>query len=256
MDAKLTASGHTTLVLSGPYMGGVNFRLQLSVMLNNSYNFALLLGATRTGREDIHSINAFNDIMEKQYAALRELIENLVGRKMQTPRDFDFLALYIWGTLHTHISPTTLKRFWGYLPSSTDATPRISTLDILASLAGYKRWSHYLEQTRNGACVDSGFTCDKFLYTRTLPEGTHLQLTWQPARQVCIRLEGQDLFVVVASVGSKLSVGDTFICPCFVQGEPLHLHCLRHEGGAPTDYVCGKMGGIRYKVIEKPTLKE
>lgn len=29
-------------------------------MLNNSYNFALLLGATRTGREDIHCINAFN----------------------------------------------------------------------------------------------------------------------------------------------------------------------------------------------------
>ena len=160
-------------------------------MLNNSYNFALLLGATRIGREDIHCINAFNDIMEKQYAALRELIENLVGRKMQTPRDFDFLALYIWGTLHTHISPTTLKRFWGYLPSSTDATPRISTLDILASLAGYKRWSHYLEQTRNGACVDSGFTCDKFLYTRTLPEGTHLQLTWQPPGRCASALRGR-----------------------------------------------------------------
>lgn len=188
--------------------------------------------------------------MEQKYVALQSLVENLVSRKMQTPRDFDFLSLRIFGALRTQISPTTLKRFWGYLPLSSSTSPRRNTLDILSRLVGYKDWTDFLERTREGQVVESGFTGNRFLYTRTLKQGTHLLLVWAPDRQVRIRLEGQDLLTIVESKNSKLSVGDTFICPCFVQNEPLHLHCLRHENGAPTDYVCGKMGGIRFETEE------
>lgn len=188
--------------------------------------------------------------MTQAYVTLQNLVESFVERKMQTPRDFDFLSLRIWEALHVQISPTTLKRFWGYLPQETPFTPRITTLNILSRLVGYRGWTEFLERMKDGCLVESGFTYDKFLYTRTLKRGSHLLLVWAPDRQVLIRLEGQDLFTVITSKNSKLSVGDTFICPCFVMDEPLHLHCLRHNGGAPTDYICGRKSGIRFELTK------
>lgn len=188
--------------------------------------------------------------MEKVYTTLRQMVETHVGRQMKTPRDFSFLTLRIWETLHVQISPTTMKRFWGYLPSELTQNPRMYTLDILAKFVGYRGWNDFQKYiVQDEGMVDSCFVEDKVLYTRTLKEGTHLRLAWMPNRRVIVELKGQDLFAVVESENSKLSVGDTFICPSFVQGEPLFLHCLVHEGGRPVDYVCGKGGGVRYEIL-------
>jgi hypothetical protein len=190
--------------------------------------------------------------MENIYAKLREIVEIHAGRKMQTPRDFDYLTHCIWEMLHVQISPTTLKRFWGYLHTETIQNPRLFTLNTLAQLVGYHDWAHCLESIQTGNNeVESCFVKDTILYTRTLTEGTKIQLTWAPNRVVTIELKGQDLFVVTESINSKLSVGDTFICPSFQQGETLFLHCLVHEGGTPTDYICGKSNGVRFEVHSK-----
>lgn len=78
---------------------------------------------------------------EKALAKLRELIEGVVGRKMKTPKDFEFLSECIFEKFHERISPTTLKRFWGYLSETT--TPRKSTLDILSMFVGYDNWKNF-----------------------------------------------------------------------------------------------------------------
>ena len=67
---------------------------------------------------------------------LREAIEAATGRQMRTPKDFSFLSERIFDKLHEHISPTTLKRLWGYL-HDTSSTPRPSTLDLLAQYIDY-----------------------------------------------------------------------------------------------------------------------
>ena len=67
---------------------------------------------------------------------LREAIETATGRQMRTPKDFSFLSERIFDKLHEHISPTTLKRLWGYL-HDTSSTPRPSTLDLLAQFIDY-----------------------------------------------------------------------------------------------------------------------
>ncbi len=68
--------------------------------------------------------------------SLRESIEEAVGRKIQKPRDFGFLSGRIFEQLHENISPTTLKRVWGYL-HDTDSQISITTLNILARFLGY-----------------------------------------------------------------------------------------------------------------------
>lgn len=80
---------------------------------------------------------------EKALAKLRELIEGVVERKMKTPKDFEFLSECIFDKFHERISPTTLKRIWGYLSETT--TPRKSTLNILSKFVGYDNWKDFTE---------------------------------------------------------------------------------------------------------------
>ena len=78
---------------------------------------------------------------EQALAKLRELIEGVIERKMKTPKDFEFLSECIFEKFHERISPTTLKRFWGYLSETT--TPRKSTLDILSMFVGFDNWKNF-----------------------------------------------------------------------------------------------------------------
>ena len=81
--------------------------------------------------------------MEQQIIeTLKQAIEQAVGRKIKTPKDFDFLTDCIFNKVHERISPTTLKRLWGYLTDAGTA-PRKSTLDILSRFLDYPDWSAF-----------------------------------------------------------------------------------------------------------------
>ena len=86
------------------------------------------------------------DQQEQALAKLRDKIEETIGRKMKTPKDFDFLSEQVFEKLHETVSATTLKRIWGYLPETS--VPRISTLDILSQFVGYTDWASFMEQTK------------------------------------------------------------------------------------------------------------
>jgi len=78
---------------------------------------------------------------------LRSAMENAVGRKMKTARDFDFLSEAIFEKLHQSISTSTLKRLWGYLPQYSST--RISTLDLFAQFVDYKDWETFCHDTQS-----------------------------------------------------------------------------------------------------------
>ena len=58
----------------------------------------------------------YNDTQTK--SRLCAEVEAAIGRKLATPKDFDFLRNQIFSRLHIFISATTLKRIWGYLPDN------------------------------------------------------------------------------------------------------------------------------------------
>ena len=80
---------------------------------------------------------------EKLIQQLKISIEQMVNKKMNTPKNFDFLSEEIFARLNVMVSATTLKRLWGYLNEGN--TPRISTLTILAQFAGYRDWDSFAE---------------------------------------------------------------------------------------------------------------
>lgn len=190
--------------------------------------------------------------MEKEksiYAELRRAVEKTFGMKLVTPKHFDALS-YELNRLHAcSLSSTTLRRFWGYQEQKENSRPSYNTLNILARYVGCIDFESFVEAQKNSRDEESGFIHSRSLNVRTLTPKTMLMLQWRPDRSVLVRFEGQDLFSVVESKNSKLRAGDYFHCSFFVDGEPLLLSCLLRKDCEPTDYVCGKVGGIKFNVV-------
>ena len=81
------------------------------------------------------------DNLNQNIERLRRTIETQAEREMRTPKDFDFLSERIFEKVHLTVSPTTLKRMWGYL--SEAVAPRISTLNILSQFVGFDDWESF-----------------------------------------------------------------------------------------------------------------
>ena len=186
-------------------------------------------------------------INEEKQTELRKKIEVMSGIEPKTPKHFELLAASIFLRTKQKLSSTTLKRFWGYIEKDSDSKIRVSTLDILAQYAGYTSWEVFCKD--NTKTDGSDFLLTKELHTAKIALFTVIRLLWEPDRCVSIRYEGSDLFTVIESVNSKLSVGDTFHCGGFVMNQPLILMELIHQGMPPCSYVCGKAGGIRFEVM-------
>lgn len=183
---------------------------------------------------------------EEYLIELRSQIERAVGMGMKTPKDFDILTSMIYARTHSMISSYTLKRFWGYLHSGDI---RKSSLNTLCQFIGYIDWNAF---TNSNADVNSSeFNFSKSLSSDMLIRGDRLRILWRPDRSIIIRYEGFNLFEVEESQNSKLHVGDRFQCHLFQENEPLLLSCLIRTGMPPSNYVCGKDGGITFQKINE-----
>jgi hypothetical protein len=182
--------------------------------------------------------------------ALKRDVEGHIGGKPYSHGDFTKLANEVFKESKEMISPTTLKRLWGYLKQEA-ATPQVRTLNALASFVGHKDWKSYLIYQDNRADYSSEFVKHHTQHCFLMKAGEKIRISWYPERQVVLRHEGDgDLFTVVTSVNSKLEPGMTLHCETFATEEPLLLKNVR--GGSLTeacDYLCGKIGGIKYEIL-------
>lgn len=184
--------------------------------------------------------------MNDKYDELRRQAERVLGMEIKTPRDYELLAEQIFLQTRQQLSLSTLKRFWGYVDKDRDDDrARRSTLDILAQFVGYQGWTAFC-QADTRLKDESGNMLNRHLFAKEQHIGAHIQLRWQPDRQVTVRYEGEDLFTVVESINSKLRPGDTFHCSHFVDGMPLTLMGLVRDGMPPVTYVCGRTKGVRF----------
>ena len=182
---------------------------------------------------------------------LKEYTENVAGFRMCTPKDFDTLAQYVFNETGSLLSPTTLKRLWGYLREKEQQTPRLTTLNILSRYIGYIDYATFCKYQQTGSECESDFLTNNCLQTKSLIKGDLVKLLWQPNRCVTIQYIGLCMFRVVESKNSKLSQHDTFICERIIENHPLFLSNLIHENGNPVNYICGKKGGVKFQLIAK-----
>lgn len=177
-------------------------------------------------------------------------IEQTIGRKITSPRDFEFLSNMIFHRTKEHVSVSTLKRVWGYVKGYEHIRP--STLNVLCRFIGYNDMDHFAASITEGEVgVPSHILLGEHLYADEMRKGKCLRLTWAPSRVCDVRHEGEGYFVVTNSEQTKLTPGSTFRCHIIEQGRPMFINSLRFKPDQEEgfDYVAGLIGGVMYEEL-------
>lgn len=175
-----------------------------------------------------------------EISELKKRIEELLKRKVKTPNDFIFLSGAIWERTRQTMSPTTLKRLWGYVDGA-DQT-RNSTLEILSQFLGFDSWDDFLKDIAKGNGSDP--VVSPHIKAADLQVGDLVKVSWKPNRRCTFRYLGDLKFVVETAENSKLKVGDTFYTSLFILGEPLYLSDLVQGNNPPVAFVVGNRDGL------------
>ncbi len=173
---------------------------------------------------------------------LKTEIESATGQKLKAAGDYEQLSVWVQERTQRRLSPTTLKRLFGYLPHE-EVTPRMSTLDVLARFVGYADYDTFCKSSEDGE-AQSNVVPGERISVDELGVDSFLTLMWKPDRRCVVRYLGNARFLVVEALNTKLSVGDTFTCHLFICHEPLYIEGLMHKGKQMGAYVAGKKDGV------------
>lgn len=171
-------------------------------------------------------------------------VEAVANMEVRTSGQFEILSDIVNLRTGVLLSPTTLKRLWGYLDEPV--RPRRSTLDVLARFCGWRDFDDFADG--NLPEIESGNIGSAAIRAgENISRGERVRLFWPPSRMCLIEYTGNLDWKVVETEGTRLRPGDTFRCALIVAGEPLYLDNLIHEATRPGVYVCGRKSGITFK---------
>lgn len=187
-----------------------------------------------------------NGINAANVQKLCNVIENLMGYPLLSPKDFNALSENVFKHTHVLVSPSTLMRLWGYIKS--DVTPRLNTLSALARFAGYRDWTDLCQS--DTALRQSNPIVARHLSVETdLKRGQQVRLSWSPNRICDIVYLGSCSFRVVNSINTGLKKDTTFKCTLIIEGEPLYLDNVVGKEIPVCKYVCGKRNGVYFSLL-------
>ena len=175
-------------------------------------------------------------------------VETAANLEARTSRHFEMLSNLVNNRTGVLLSPTTLKRIWGYIDE--DVTTRRATLDVLSRFCGWRDYGHFLSIDSHD--IESGNVGSNTVRAGVdVRPGECVRLFWNPARVCDIEYIGNFEWKILASRGTRLKPGDTFRCAMIVAGEPLYLDNLIHEDNRPGVYVCGRKSGVTFEILNK-----
>ena len=163
---------------------------------------------------------------EPEIIELIKEVECAVGHKVSTPTDFNNLSDCIFEKTKETLSPTTLKRIWGYIDGYESV--RYNTLSVLARYIDYKDWDDFCIKLQASRLEESNEIYGTCIRSSELVIGDKIAISWLPNRKCVFEYIGDNLFEVAESHNSKLNPNDTFHCTLFMIGQPLYLDNLKH----------------------------
>ena len=89
------------------------------------------------------------EVTKEEINALCQAVEQAMGRRLQTPKDFDLLSERVYARTGEMVSRNTLRRVWGKLDE--ERTPHRSTLSILARFIGYNDFGAFANSGTTGS---------------------------------------------------------------------------------------------------------
>ncbi len=178
---------------------------------------------------------------------LRQAVARSVSFPIRTSRDFELLSEAVADAGAGYLSPSTLKRVWGYVRGSQ--TRHAATLDILSRFAGYDCFGDFAARMREQGEVQSGFPERPSLDALTLEPGATLELSWLPDRRMTLRRLGACRFEILAAANTRLEAGMRVRFSHIVEGSPLVLN-IESDAVAPGSvYEIGKIDGVTFRLL-------
>lgn len=177
-------------------------------------------------------------INENVLRKLTECVKQKFLHSLESPSDFDYLAMQVKKITKEDISATTLKRIFGYIPSGSK--PRRSSLGILARYLGYTGWTDFSENVE----LCSGFVKENIVLESQLHKGDKISVSWMPDRKVTMVALENNRFEVLESHNAKIQSGDELTVMMLILGQPLQAKDVVRDGINMGNYIAGTEGGL------------
>jgi hypothetical protein len=157
---------------------------------------------------------------------IKDKIHAKFGHTVRYPKDCHALAEHMGTLCKAKISPSTLKRLYGFVKGASQE-PRLYTLDLISDYLGYKGW----EQLVN-SIDDSGQAGSKEiekLKQEQIKKGQSVLLTYEPGKKIELQKNGNN-FLVLSSNDRKLLANDTVHFHVVQTDYPLSLTNVTRKG--------------------------
>ena len=169
-----------------------------------------------------------------------ELLKRKSENGLRLPSDCELLSLDIQSKTGVRIGATTLKRLLGF--AQDERQPHASTLDAIACYLGYAHWDELAKIEDEGNSDFNNFSDE--LRSDSLQRGDSVQVTYLPDRQLLFEYQGNDRYLVVESLNSKLRVGDEVEIQNFILHHPLLVAQVWRNGDSLGQYTAGRVSGL------------
>lgn len=174
-------------------------------------------------------------------------IEQKFGGAIKYPKDCEGLSNAIKQACKQHISPSTLKRLFGFVKKVEQ--PRRYTLDVLANYIGFKDWDSCVRFSKSQD--NSSFFMVDGIETRKLKKGNKVEFTYEPGRHVVLQYNGSEKYKVISSRNSKLQDGDVIQFSYMALNHPLIAADVSRNKKSLGKFTAGKINGISsIKILE------
>lgn len=182
------------------------------------------------------------NIYKPEIAELLLVVEKKYGKALRTSTDFEEFSFYLKRGQMGFISPSTLKRLWGYV--NDFHKPRMQTLDLLSRYIGFRYFSVFCDYLKTSTAYNSSFFSANQIVSKELSVGEEVEIGWSPNRYLRLVYRGDGVFEVEEVRQSKLRKGDRFETSAFLMGQPLYLSYILREGLRTSPFIAGRNGGL------------
>jgi len=170
------------------------------------------------------------------------MVEKKYKKSLSTTTDFKVFSLQLESELGHLLSPSTLKRLWGYVNDHHQPSPQ--TLNLLCQYLGFDHFKAFCTHLKNSNLYNSSFFTAKQVQIQELTAGDHVEIGWSPNRYLLLHYQGNTWFEVLESHHSKLQQGDRFEAVNFLLGQPLTLAYVLREDQKTSPFIAGRNGGL------------
>lgn len=181
-------------------------------------------------------------ISNPEIEQLMRCVEKKYGSILCTTTDFEVFSLHLKRNAGFELSPSTLKRMWGYV--SDVHSPRRNTLDVLAKYVGHDSYITFLQWLKKQNPSNSEYIDMEQIVSKDLCVGDTVRIGWSPDRVLLLSYKGDGRYEVIEAENSKIIVGDEFEAGCFVKSQPLLLPYILRQGQRTPPFLAGRDGGL------------